>query len=105
MARVPGNRIATHPGALLLEQIREMGLTVNGVARDIDLPATRLHEIVHERRGVSAETAIALGAYFGQAPEFWMNAQKSYELSKELVENGENIRARIRRRSEDRVAV
>ena len=61
--------------------------------------------IVHERRGVSAETAIALGAYFGQAPEFWMNAQKSYELSKELVENGENIRARIRRRSEDRVAV
>ena len=105
MARVPGNRIATHPGALLLEQIREMGLTVNGVARDIDLPATRLHEIVHERRGVSAETAIALGAYFGQAPEFWMNAQKSYELSKELVENGEDIRARIRRRSEDRVAV
>ena len=105
MARVPGNRIATHPGALLLEQIREMGLTVNGVARDIDLPATRLHEIVHERRGVSAETAIALGTYFGQAPEFWMNAQKSYELSKELVENGENIRARIRRRSEDRVSV
>ena len=105
MARVPGNRIATHPGVLLLEQIREMGLTVNGVARDIGLPATRLHEIVHERRGVSAETAIALGAYFGQAPEFWMNAQKSYELSKALVENGEVIRARIRCRSEDRVAV
>ena len=50
MARVPSNRIATHPGALLLEQIEEMGLTVNGVARDIHLPATRLHEIVHERR-------------------------------------------------------
>ena len=87
MARVPGNRIATHPGALLLEQIREMGLTVNGVARDIDLPATWLHEIVHERRGVSAETAIALGAYFGQAPEFWMNAQKSYELSPRVSTN------------------
>ena len=105
MTRVPGSRIATHPGALLLEQIREMGLTVNGVARDVGLPATRLHEIAHGRRGVGAETAIALGAYFGQAPEFWMNAQKSHELSKELVENGEDIRARIRRRSEDRVAV
>ena len=105
MARVPGNRIATHPGALLLEQIREMGLTVNGVARDVGLPATRLHEIVHGRRGVSAKTAITLGTYFGQAPEFWMNAQKSYELSKELVENGEDIRARIRCRSEDRIAV
>ena len=90
MTRVPSNRIATHPGALLLEQIEEMGLTVNGVARDINLPATRLHEIVQERRGVSAETAIALGVYFGQTPEFWINAQKTYELSSsetELVSN------------------
>lgn len=105
MARVPTNRIATHPGALLLEQIRETGLSVNGVARDIHLPATRLHEIVHERRGVTAETAIALGAYFGQTPEFWMNAQTAYELSKELVENGEQIRSRIRRHAEDRAAI
>ena len=59
MMNVPTNRIATHPGAFLLEQIEEMGLTVNGLARDVDLPATRLHEIVHERRGVTAETAIA----------------------------------------------
>ena len=77
---VPTNRIATHPGAFLLEQIEEMGLTVNGLARDIDLPATRLHEIVHERRGVTAETAIALGEYFGQTPEFWMNAQKAVDI-------------------------
>ena len=103
MVNVPTSRVATHPGALLLEQIREMGLTVNGVARDIDLPATRLHEIVHERRGVTAETAIALGTYFGQAPEFWMNAQKVYELSKALVENGEEIRSRVRRHAEERV--
>ena len=102
MVLVPANRIATHPGVVLLEQIREMGLTVHGVARDIDVPATRLHEIVHERRGVSAETAIALGEYFGQTPEFWMNAQKAYELSKALVENGREIRARIRRHAQDR---
>ena len=97
MVRLPTNRITTHPGVLLLEQIREMGLSVNRVARDIRLPATRLHEIVHQRRGVTAETAIALGAYFNQSPEFWMNAQTAYELSKELVHNGEDIRARIRR--------
>ena len=102
MATVPTNRIATHPGALLLEQIKEMGLTVHGVARDVDLPATRLHEIVHERRGVSAETAIALAEYFSQSPEFWMNAQKAYELSKALIENGRDIRARIRCHAEDR---
>ena len=102
MAHVPTNRIATHPGTLLVEQIREMGLSVNGVAQDVGLPATRLHEIVHERRGVTAATAIALGAYFGQTPEFWMNAKAAYELSKEMVENGEEIRSRIRRYAETR---
>ena len=104
MINVPTHRITQHPGALLLEQIRDMGLTVNGVARDIGLPATRLHEIVHERRGVRAETAIALGAYFGQTPDFWMNAQKAYELSKELVENGAKIQSRISRHAKDPVA-
>ena len=51
MVCVPTNRITIHPGVLLLEQIREMGLSVNRVARDIRLPATRLHEIIHQRRG------------------------------------------------------
>ena len=93
---VPTNRIATHPGAFLREQIKEMELTVHGLARNVGLPATRLHEIVHERRGMSAETAIALGTYFGQSPEFWMNAQKTFKLSKALVEDGPAIRARVR---------
>ena len=64
--------------------------------------SARLHEIVHERRGVSAETAIALGTYFGQSPEFWMNAQKTHELSKALIENGADIRARVRPHAESR---
>ena len=97
MVHVPTNRITTHPGALLLEQLREMGLSVNGVARDIHFPATRLHEIIHERRGLAAETAIALDAYFSQTPEFWMTAQTAYKLSKELLKNSKDIRSRIRR--------
>ena len=95
MINVPTNRIATHPGALLLEQIKEMGLSVRCVARDTQLPAARLYAIVNQRRGMSAETAVAIGAYFGQAPEFWVNAQKAYELSKVLVENGQTIRSRV----------
>ena len=51
MVCVPTHRITTHPGVLLLKPIREMGLSVNRVARDIRLPATRLHEIIHQRRG------------------------------------------------------
>ena len=61
MLKAPTHRIATHLGALLMEQIEDMALSVSRVARGMGLPATRLHEIVHERRGVPAETAIALG--------------------------------------------
>lgn len=105
MTLTPTQRVSTHPGALLLEQVEEMGLTVHGVARAIGLPATRLHEIVHERRGVSAETAIALAAFFEQTPEFWLNAQKVYELSKELVERGEAIRMQVRCLAKDMATI
>ncbi len=100
MTQIPELRVATHPGALLREQIRELKLSVHEVARDCGLPPTRLHEVVHERRGISAETAIALGEYFGQTPEFWVNAQKVYELSRELLLNGDRIRARVRPHAE-----
>ena len=102
MVSLPTHRITTHPGALLREQIEELGLSVRRVARDTGLPATRLREIVHERRGVSAETAIALGEYFGQTPQFWINAQKCFDLSSTLAEKGPAIRARVGRLMEDR---
>ena len=100
MNYIPTRRIATHPGAFIREEIEERGLSVHGLARDLGLPATRLHEIARERRGVSAETAIALGEYFGQSPMFWIDAQKIHELSKELFNRGEEIRACVRRRAE-----
>ena len=100
MNYIPTHRVATHPGVFIRDEIEERGLSVHGLARDLGLPATRLHEIVHERRGVSAETAIALGEYFGQTAMFWINAQKFHELSKELVNRGEEIRARVRRHAE-----
>lgn len=105
MTLTPTQRVSIHPGALLLEQITEMGLTVHGVARAIGLPATRLYEIAHERQGVSAETAIALAAFFEQTPEFWLNAQKVHELSKELVERGEAIRMQVRCRAKDMATI
>ena len=104
MPRIPSHRVATHPGVFLREQIEEEGLTARDVAGDTGLPEALLCEIVCERHGVSAETAIALGEYFGQTPQFWMNAQMGWELSKELLENGARIRARVRRRVTDRTA-
>ena len=69
-------------------------MTVARVAGDTGLAAARLREIIRERRGASAGTAIALGAYFGQRSDFWMNARKTHELSKKL--NGRSVRARVR---------
>ena len=82
--QVPTKRIATHPGTLLMAQITELGLTVHRVARDIELPATRLHEIVHLQRGVSAATAIARGR--PKRPErAYMDILRSIQRAREVL--------------------
>jgi addiction module HigA family antidote len=57
-----------------------MGLSANALALAIGVPATRVGEIVNERRGISADTALRLGRYFRMSAEFWMNLQSSYDL-------------------------
>jgi addiction module HigA family antidote len=57
-----------------------MGLSANALAIAIGVPATRIGEIVHERRGISGDTALRLGRYFRMTAEFWMNLQSRYEL-------------------------
>ena len=75
-----------HPGRLLREEfIEPMGLTPYRLAKDIDVPVQRIHELVHERRGVTADTALRLSRYFCMSEGFWMNIQKRYEL--ELVKD------------------
>ena len=70
-----------HPGEMLREEwLLPLGLSANALAIAIGVPATRISEIVNERRGISGDTAIRLGEYFRIGPEFWMNLQKHYEL-------------------------
>ena len=70
-----------HPGEILRDQfMAEFGLSANRVARDLRVPATRIAEIIHERRSISPDTALRLARYFGTTPEFWMNLQAAYEL-------------------------
>jgi addiction module HigA family antidote len=67
-----------HPGETLLEDfMKPLGLTANRVATDLRVPATRIGEIIHGRRAISAETALRLGRYFGTSPQFWMNLQQA----------------------------
>lgn len=70
-----------HPGEILREEfMKEYGLSINGLARDLYVPVTRISEIVNERRGITADTATRLARYFGTSPEFWMNLQTKYDL-------------------------
>ncbi|GAA1470663.1 HigA family addiction module antitoxin [Microbacterium thalassium] len=73
-----------HPGEVLKEDFLEgFGITQNKLAVSIGVPPRRINEIVHGKRGITADTAIRLARYFGTSEEFWMNLQSHYELRME----------------------
>jgi len=77
----PKRRPPVHPGRVLKSELDELGLTANATALAMRIPANRLTEIINGKRGISAETAIRLGCYFGTSPQMWMNLQSQYELA------------------------
>ena len=70
-----------HPGEILMEDFIEgFGITQNKLAVSIGVPPRRINEIVHGKRGITADTAIRLARYFGTSEELWMNLQSNYVL-------------------------
>jgi addiction module HigA family antidote len=70
-----------HPGEIVMEDFIEgFGITQHKLAVSIGVPPRRINEIVHGKRGITADTAIRLARYFGTSEEFWMNLQSNYEL-------------------------
>lgn len=95
-------RIMTHPGEMLREEfMKPLGLSANRLALELRVPVTRISEIANERRGITAETALRLGRYFGTSPEFWINLQKNYELSVARTQTLKAIEKEIRPRSHE----
>ena len=84
-----------HPGEVLMEDfIKGFGITQNKLATAIGVPPRRINEIVHGKRGITADTAVRLAKYFGTSAELWMNLQSHYELRLErraLREQLDNI--------------
>jgi antitoxin HigA-1 len=71
-----------HPGEILREEFMQpLGLSSNAVARAIGVTPARINEVVRERRGITAETALRLARFFGTSVELWMNLQQSYDLA------------------------
>lgn len=77
-----GNRIAPlHPGEMLREEfMKPLGLSANALAMALRVPVTRISEIVRERRGITADTALRLGRYFNMSAAFWMRLQMDFDL-------------------------
>ena len=72
-----------HPGEILREEfMKPMGLTQYRLAKDISVPPRRINEIFHEKRAITADTALRFSRYFGNSARFWMNLQSRYELEK-----------------------
>src|SRR6204780_814700 len=81
MSKSKGLVPPVHPGEVLREDfMKPLGLTVNKLALELHVPAPRIGEIVHERRRVTAETALRLARYFNTNAEFWLNLQTFYDL-------------------------
>ena len=70
-----------HPGEILREDfLKPLDLSMNRLAIDLHVPVTRIAEIVHERRGISPDTALRLARYFNTSARFWLNLQAAYDL-------------------------
>jgi addiction module HigA family antidote len=78
-----------HPGEVLLEEFLEpLGVTQHRLAVSIDVPPRRINEIVHGKRGISANTALRLARFFGTSDRFWLNLQSRFDLEVERDQLG-----------------
>jgi len=81
-----------HPGEILREDyLAELEMSANALARALHVPAPRVNDIVRERRGITADTALRLARYFGSTPEFWLNLQTAYDLRRAEIAAGRRI--------------
>ena len=86
MARTP-----IHPDEHLAEELKELGISAAELARQIEVPVNRITEIINAQRGVTADTALRLGHWFGTSAEYWLNLQKLYELRLAHREVGDQL--------------
>ena len=93
-------RTPVHPGEMLREEfMKPLGISINALALELHVPVTRISEIVNERRGITADTALRLARHFGTSADFWMNLQKNYELILTRQKSLKTIEKQVRRRN------
>ena len=84
--------LAIHPGEQLQEELDELRMSASELARQIDVPANRITQILRGQRDVTADTAMRLGHFFGTTAQFWMSLQSLYDLRVAQKQNGQAIK-------------
>ena len=84
-------RPAIHPGEILADELAEAEVTPTALARAIGVPPNRVTEIIHGRRGITGDTALRLGHWFGMSAQFWLNLQGAYDLRVASERAGDEI--------------
>jgi len=96
----PINRLPPiHPGEILHEELRELGLSARAIAEKIAVPHNRIAAILRGQRAVTADTALRLAQFFGTTAKLWLNLQQSYDLKLADQERGETIRRQVKVRA------
>ena len=85
-----------HPGRLLRRELKARALSASRLALDLGVPSGRITDILNERRSITADTALRLGRYFGNRPQFWLDLQGQYDIAVVEREHGEEIERRVR---------
>ena len=86
-----------HPGEILREDfLIPLEMSANALSKALHVPAPRINDIVRERRGITADTAMRLARYFGGEARSWLNLQTSYELRQAEIENAQRIEHEIK---------
>jgi addiction module HigA family antidote len=88
--------VLAHPGRLLRRELEARALSANRLALDIGVPSGRITDILNGRRSITADTAVRLGRYFGNSPQFWLDLQGQYDIARVEREKGGEIARRVR---------
>ena len=103
--RVASGMRPVHPGEILAEELEELGLSANALAKALDVPTNRVTAILKGQRGISADTALRLSRYFGTTPQLWQNLQSAFELRAAMIESGKSIEEQVQPRETERSVV
>ena len=89
-------RAPVHPGRLLRRELKARELSANRLALDLGVPSGRITDILNQRRSITADTAVRLGRYFGNRPQFWLDLQSQFDIALVEWERGAEIEQRVR---------